>query len=113
MIPLRDVLRALGTGDPEGGPCRDTDPMQHLAPGLPGARAGPSTDALTAQYRVETAQRCLLMADLDTLCFWHMHLHEIENTAIRSITAARRELHIRLRNAQTLADLEYARTINN
>lgn len=113
MIPLRDVFAALGCGDPEGGPCRYTDPLQSLVPGLPGARVGVSAEALTTQYRAETLQRRAAMADLDALCFWHMHLHEIENLNIRAITAARRELNIRLRNAQTLADLEYAKAINN
>jgi hypothetical protein len=51
------------------------------------------------------------MQRLDELCFWHLLLIEVP-PEFRAMTAARRELHIRLKNNQIVDDLAYARAVN-
>lgn len=109
-MTLADVLRALSSGGAQGGPCRDTDPILRLTETAPcGPVAVPP--GASAGYVQRTMGRRAAMQQLDDLCFWHLHLIEVPPD-YREITAARRELHIRLRNAQVADDLEYAKQVN-
>lgn len=109
-VTLRDVLRALSPGGLQGGPCRDTDPILRIASGLPCGPVGVPAGAPPG-YVQRTMARRAAMQQLDGLCFWHMLLIEIPPDS-RAMTAARRELHVKLRNAQLLDDLEYAKAVN-
>lgn len=108
MIPLSTVLRALHAGGSQGGPYRDTDPLPYLTEGLAGGVGDPRIDG----HADRTVRRRGLMAELDELCFWHLLITEIDDAGVRAATMARRELHLRLQNAQILDDVAYAKAIN-
>lgn len=109
-MTLRDVLAALSWGGAQGGPCRDTDPLLRLVVGLPCGPVGVPEGAAPG-YVQRTIARRAAMQHLDELCFWHLLLIEVPPDS-RAITAARRELHVRLRNDQIVDDLAYARAVN-
>jgi len=97
-VTLADVLRLLSSGGGTGGPCRDTDPILRLAETLPCGPVGVPPGA-SAAYVQRTMGRRAALQQLDELCFWHLLLIEVP-ADYRDITAARRELHIRLRQSQ-------------
>lgn len=110
MLTLADVLRALSSDGAQGGTCRDTDPILRLTETVPCGPVGVPVGALSA-YTARARARRAAMQQLDELCFWHLHLVEVP-LDYRAITAARRELHIRLKNDQLRDDLAYAREVN-
>lgn len=111
--PVTAPGRASGPpgGGPEGGPYRDTDPPARPGAGLPCGPGGGSAEALTG-YVHRSMERRAALQQLDALCFWHLFLVDM-SPECRAITAARRELHVRLQNDQTRDDLEYARAVNS
>ncbi len=109
-MTLADVLRALSPGGAQGGPYRDTDPPTRPAPGLPCGPVGVPIGASPGYVQRTMARRAALQ-QLDEACFWHLLLIEVPPDC-RAITAARRELHVRIRNDQFRDDLEYAKQTN-
>jgi len=110
VLTLADVRRALAPASGGRGTCRDTDPLLRLTETVPCGPVGapPGGDL---GYVARTAGRRAAMQQLDELCFWHLLLTEIPPDS-REITAARRELHVRLKNDQLRDDLAYAREGN-
>jgi hypothetical protein len=102
MITLPDVLAALARAPAQGGRYPSTDPPLRPTEGLPCRPVGVPPGASPA-YAQRTTERHAALQQLDELCFWHLHLIEVP-ASFRAITAARRELHIRLREDQRKDD---------
>lgn len=103
MIGLPALARALTSGGLQGGPCGDTDPLLRLASGLPCAPLH-VPEGVSRAYVQRTMARRAAMQALDALCYWHLLLVEVPPD-FRLITAARRELHVKLRNSQMADDM--------
>lgn len=108
---LLDLIRAHSRDADEGAGVGVPAPLPHRTED---SVFGEGVDAGDPRmlYRARTVAREHLLEELGPLCFWHLHLFEIEGGTARQITAARRELHIRIQNNQIVDDLALAKWLN-